>query len=259
MNGTTRRIVVAATTCLATLVLALMPSIAHANDSWDVSDVWLTAQDVRVNSGACGTAPMKMHHNGGYLDRIAADVEIWKGPRYVGETFDYLYDSSAPLTVEHLWCSFEGLGRFTAGPSKVEWSYTVETSYWDSDLQMWLTDTDHREGELRDSSRTSFTVKQASRLSKPSVRRSGRTRTLSTKLSHYNVETSSWKAMKKTRVKLQRRAGNGRGPWKTIKTVRTSSSGRATSSVKAARKFQYRFVYGGSGTTWNRTSVVVRR
>ncbi|MBA4608381.1 hypothetical protein H1W00_07825 [Aeromicrobium sp. Marseille-Q0843] len=259
MNTTTRRLTGGVAAAAAALLIALLPSVAHADESSDVSDVWLSAQDLRVNSGACRTARLKMHHNGGHLERIAAEVEIWKGSRYVGETFDFLYDSSAPLTVEHLWCPYEGLGRFRAGPSDVEWSYTVETSHWDSYLEMWITDTDYREGDLRDRSQASFLVKQDARLSRPTGRTSGRTRTLSTKLTHYNVGASQWKAMKKAPVKLQRRPSNGRGQWKTIKSVRTSSTGRATATAKATKKFQYRFAYSGSGTTWSRTSAAVRR
>ncbi|GAA3531917.1 hypothetical protein AFL01nite_20340 [Aeromicrobium flavum] len=259
MKLTTRRLATAVATSVAGLLLAFLPSVAHAEESSDVSDVWLTAQDVRVTSGACRNAKLKMTHNGGYLERIAAEVEIWKGSRFMGETFDFLYESSDALAVEYQWCPYEGLGRFRAGPSDVEWSYTVETSYWDPFLEMWETETDYREGDLRDYSKASFWIKQDSRLSRPTGRTTGRVRTLSTKLTHYNVEASRWKALRKASVKLQRRASNGRGQWKTIKTVRTSFAGRATAKVKSAKSSQYRFVYGGSGTTWSRTSATVRR
>lgn len=108
-------------------------------------DVWLRAGNkVHVKSGSCRDLTFTMRHNAGLLESCDAAVEVWRGPNYLGQTYDHQYDSRGPLRASYYWCPFEGLGKLRLGPTEVDGT----DNDWHSSRGFW------------DDSRAAMTVKQ---------------------------------------------------------------------------------------------------
>lgn len=204
-------------------------------------DVWIVPRHVKVNSGACRDIPFTVRHNGGYLDRFVAEVEVWKGSKYMDQTYDYVYDSAGALRGSYFWCPYEGLGTFRLGPTQVEWN---DYSYDD-------------EGSFRDRSIARFQVLQASNFRKVRIAKRGAVRTVHARLVYFDTGSESWEvAPKGTPIRLQRMAG---GRWTYLKTGRVGKGGYISISVKAQRAREYRLIFGKTSRTWGANSLVLRK
>lgn len=197
-------------------------------------DVWLRGSKVRVNSGRCRYLPFTVRHNGGRLDRFSAEAEVWRGSKYVGETFDYQYDSRGPLRASYFWCPYEGLGTFRVGPTHVEW-----------DDDGWGTS-----GQFRDGSRAHIKVKQHQRCRVDwATKKRGRVNARGT-FRFYAVTASRWvNAPRGAKVTLQRQTNRG---WKSLGTSRVGKQGKVHVSGPAIRrKSRYRMMQFGTPRTWS--------
>ncbi|QYJ03419.1 hypothetical protein KUV85_13935 [Nocardioides panacisoli] len=198
-------------------------------------DVWLRAGGkVHVKSGSCRDLTFQVRHNGGVLDSFDAEVEVWRGSKYLGQTFDYQYDSSGPLRASYYWCPYEGLGKLRLGPTDVEWT----DDDWASQGQFW------------DSSRAVITVKQHQTCRVDWSRKARGRVKVNAKLRFYAVNAYRWaNAPKGTVVKLQRKAPRG---WKLIDRARVGKKGKVHLDGRAIRKkTRYRVVQSGTNRTWS--------
>jgi hypothetical protein len=197
-------------------------------------DVWLRAGNkVHVRSSACRDLRFRVHHDGGALGDFTAQVEVWRGAKYLGQTFDYQYDASGPLRASYYWCPFDGLGKIRLGPTDVDW-YSVD----------WM-----QSGSFRDGSRAAMKVKQHQKCRVTWARKArGRVR-VAGKLRFYSVNKYSWRNTPKGRkVKLQRKTRHG---WKTIDRARVGKRGKVRLDGRAVRKKRtYRMKQGGDRRTW---------
>lgn len=248
----TRRGLVATVALLATGLSTPPAAVAERSAGGDrpsaradtTLDVTLAGQGVHVRTGSCIDVPFVVRHDGGYLDRFTAEVEVWRGPQFVTDTFDYLYDSSGPLrgSFEHCVNEATDLGTFRLGPTKGE--FNLYDAGW--------------EGTYTDSSVAVFKILQHSRLGRLRVARSGRTRTATATLTYFDAGVDRFRAAPRgTRVVLQRQLASG--SWKTITAGRVGRQGRVAVSVRASRAWSYRLVFRATARTWGAVSSVARR
>jgi hypothetical protein len=90
--------------------------------------VSIEAADVRVGTGACIYVPCTVTYQNvpGHEHSWSADIEVWRGPRYLDSTF--AWEENAPtsdavtidLKDERLWCSSDGFGTIRPGRSQVD-------------------------------------------------------------------------------------------------------------------------------------------
>lgn len=248
----TRRGLVAAVALLATGLSTphvanaadAVPGAGHLARADGTIDVTLAIPGVHVRTGSCIDVPFVVRHDAGYLDRFTAEVEVWRGPQYVTDTFDYLYDSAGPLhgSFQHCVDGPEDVGVFRLGPTK------GELDIYDAEV----------DGSYTDSSVVSFKILQHSRFSALRVARSGRTRTATATLVYFDAGVDRFRpAPRGTRVVLQRRLASG--TWRTIVTGRVGKQGRVAIPTRASAAWPYRLVFGATPRTWGAVSSVVRR
>ncbi len=198
-------------------------------------DVWLRAGNkVHIRSGACRDLRFTVHHDGGLLGDFTAEVEVWRGAKYLGQTFDYQYDASGPLRASYFWCPYEGLGRLRLGPTDVDW-YSVD----------WM-----QSGSFRDGSRASMRVKQHQKCRVKSARKARGRVKVTGKLRFFSVNRSSWRNTPKgSKVKLHRKTRRG---WKWLDTARVGKRGKVQLNGRAVRrKATYRIKQPGHRRTWS--------
>lgn len=207
-------------------------------------DVTLSATSIRVRSGACPDVPFVVRHDFGYLDRFTAEVEVWKGSRYIDETFDYVYESSGPIRSTLSICvnKARDLGTYRIGPTRGEYNdYSIDL-----------------DGTYTDASTTTFKVLQHSRFGTVSTTRVGRTRTFKSRLTYFDAGTSSFRsAPRGIRIRLQRLAANG--SWTTVAAARVGIRGRVAIPIKASTARTYRLVSPETARTWSAKSRTARR
>lgn len=236
---------IAAAPALALLASTLIfagaaPSSADPGNAFDVYSI--EVGDLRVKSGACRNIPITLRHDASsYVDDIDANVEFWRGSRYVGS--EYLYSgSSGSLRGSFFYCpNLDGFGNFKAGPSEVSWS-----SYDYSDL-----------GNFTDATTGSFKVLQDARVTKLKAKRKGKKVTITGRSSWYSVDASRWLSdPKRWKLKLQRQASGGK--WKTVKNFRAGKKG-FTVKVTAKKRAKYRVVSAAGRDTWSGVSKTIRK
>lgn len=222
------------------LVAAGSPSYADPGNAFDVYAVQVP--DLRVNSGACRSLPVELLHDGSGLEDAYANVEVWRGRTYV-EAATLFTNSPGRISGSMLHCpSWEGLGKFRAGPSDVDYATT--------DFAMF--------GEFRDNTTVSFSILQDARASKFAAKRSGKRLTATGKATFYNVAARRWVSTPKgTKVKLQRQSP--KGSWKSVKSGRVGAGGKINLKVRVSGKARYRLSVSGGQQTWSATSKAVRK
>lgn len=105
-----------------------------------------------------------------------------------------------------------------------------------------------------------FKVLQGSQFSSVTLAKQKTKRTLAAKLTYFNVAKQTWKALPKgTKVELQRRAADGSGTWKKVKTVRVGAKGAVKATNVTRTVYQYRFHYAGNSTTAKVGSTVLTK
>lgn len=219
----------------ATVVIGSGP--ASAQDF----DVRLRASGHKVSSGACRDIHFTVSHTAGYLDRFTAAVEVWRGSKYVGDTFDYIYDSSGPLNASYYWCPYEGVGTYRLGPTRVEWD--------DFDAD--------QGGAFTDDSQVRVRVLQAARFVDLRLTRRGNVRTMSGRLRYFDTGVSTWRsAPKGIRIRLQRRTRSG---WDVVNAGRTGSKGFVSISARSTKKLDHRLLSPRTARTWNARSRALRK
>ncbi|MYY11690.1 calcium-binding protein [Streptomyces sp. SID4919] len=88
----------------------------------------------------------------------------------------------------------------------------------------------------------------------PEPVKKGKTLTISGALTRASWDNLKYNGFASNSVKLQYKK-KGAGTWTTVKTVKADSRGAVKTTVKASADGDYRFTYGGSGTTGSATSV----
>ncbi|WP_406400301.1 DUF5707 domain-containing protein [Streptomyces uncialis] len=88
----------------------------------------------------------------------------------------------------------------------------------------------------------------------PEPVKKGKTLTISGALTRASWDNLKYNGFASNSVKLQYKK-KGAGAWTTVKTVKADSRGTVKTTVKASADGDYRFTYGGSGTTGSATSV----
>lgn len=232
-----RRSVAAAICAAAVLVGAPAPSQAAVQP--DVTRI--SAGNVVVSSGACRYVPIRAWHNGYGLD-VDIQPEVWRGNTYVGST--WLMDSNGTGSAKdtYLWCPYlDGIGTFRVGPSQVSW---IDWDTFDS-------------GNGIDATSTRFYARYASRLSL-SASRSGKYVTLKTGAARYDIGESSWIRWSKPTVRIQRRA-SATAAWKTVRTVKSDRSGRASVRLYSPNARDWRAVSSTTSRVWGKASVQRRK
>lgn len=187
------------------------------------------------------------------FDEVQAGIWVWGGKVSAKNAVEeYLFAGGVDRVLTNTvvfkpieWCptkpkndySVWGLGKFT-----VEGEYLV---WWDLGTEEEATPN----GGLDLYKSATFTVKQASKAASAKASKKGTKRTLSAKFTYFDVSKKAWKSMPKgTKVELQRRAANGTGAWKKIKTVKVGAKGAVKTTYKTKSTYQYRFVYTGNST-----------
>ncbi|MDN3023378.1 calcium-binding protein [Streptomyces sp. S.PB5] len=104
---------------------------------------------------------------------------------------------------------------------------------------------------IRRDAATTFKVQRASRLTvnaSPEPVKKGKTITVTGKLSRANWETNKYAGYASQSVKLQFRK-KGSSTYTTVKTIKTSSTGTLSTTVKASADGYYRYSFAGTATT----------
>ncbi|MGC3953973.1 MAG: hypothetical protein QM804_06930 [Propionicimonas sp.] len=247
---------------------------AQADDIVDVTAAGpIVVKDFAVSSKGCKVIPMSIRITtepvAATFDYIEAWVAVWNGKTtpekaevevlYASDSNRVLANTPIPGYEQLRWCptktkrndgipgyNLTGLGTFYAEGTYLQWWNTLD----DEDP--------NGEAEV-DTGRTTFTVKQAAKVSSAKISKKGTKRTISAKFSYFDVAKKKSKAMpKKTKIQLQRSVP-GTNTWKTIKTVKTNSKGAVKTTYKTKTTYEYRFVYTGSSTKAPVTSKTLRK
>lgn len=240
-----------AASVLAGVLIAITGASANADDS--SADVWgLRGSDRTINSGSCRYVTVTGYTNIASDDLMMIDTEVWHAGKHVGSVS---LDVTSPgrLRGQYMHCPYEGLGRFTLGPSEV--------SVWTDDFDL----TSHM-----DYSKGSFVAKQAARFTKVKASRKKSIVTIKSNPQYYatgfdggwtpiSQANTAKKHRNKTVFRLQRRNANGTGTWKTVKTSRAPKGKTLTFKVKTKKKAQYRIVFNETAYTFQSISRGVRR
>ena len=252
---------------------------AHAEDITDITlPAPVAVADLVVSSKKCKpiqlATTITTEPATATFDYLEAWVALWAAKTNPEEAeVDVLYATDSNPNLENTevpgyytpiaWCptktkradgfsgnNLTGLGLFY-----------VESAY----LQWWNTpDDEDPSGDAEiEAGITSFTVKQASKVTSAKVSKKGTKRTLSATFTYFDIAKKAkkeWTALpKNTKVELQRRAADGKGDWKKIKTVKVGSKGVVKTTYKTKATYQYRFVYTGSATKAPVTSKTLKK
>ena len=250
------------------LVLAIgavqAPGHAAGQEGIDVTSVH--AANLRVVSSSCRYVPITLRFTtgtaGGRASRydvdFAADVEIWRRSEHVDTS--YLWTSLSRTTAtrarvsdDYVWCAFDGLGRFRAGPTRVS-ANTYESRLYQTVAR----------ARYRDTTSDTFLVRQGSRVSlqvhrvkhRRGVKGHHGKRHFTVKARYYSVGASSWRRWRGKPVTIQRWTGHR---WRTVTRVRTNvRTGTRAVLLRAHAGQRFRAVVHPNSRTWGDHSPVRR-
>ncbi len=260
----------AATGLIAGSLLATAaPAHAEAGDTDVTLTSGISAKDLVISAKKCTPIRLSMSFRAqpadAAFDLVVADLLIWAAGNstpweelLVADGRDRVLSNDNELIEPWQWCptkgegNVSGLGKFTVTGDYLRW---WEAGTWGLDEDdEWVEEEDVPDplGERGIATQTSFTVKQASKVSSAKISKKGSKRTISAKFTYFDITKKAkkeWTVLPKgTKVELQRRAANGSGTWKKIKTVKVGSKGAVKTTYKTKTTYQYRFVYAGSTT-----------
>lgn len=206
-------------------------------------DIVIQAKDFHIKSGGCQDVPFKVRHSAGYLDRFTAEVEVWKGPRFVDRTFNYVYDSSGPLRDSFFVCISErdDLGTYRLGPSRGEYN--------DYDANV--------DGRWSDRSQVRIKVLQHSRFQRIRATERAGVHTFTGRLSYFDAGGETYRpAPRGTSVRLQRQRPGG--VWVDVETTKVGRAGSVHVRTRNKRAAIYRFAFSGTAITWHARSAEIK-
>lgn len=255
----------AAALVASSLIVTASPASAEeGNSDVAVKIGKITVKDVVISSAKCKTVPFSISYSADPGDTEFDEVQAWFGVTR-GKTAwqvvlaDLANQGVIPDRISAVeepiqWCpgqrddAFSGLGKFRVEGVELFWWYPGAA------------DDAPPDGYAVEARTAAFTVKQASKASSAKVTKKGTKRTLSAKFTYFDVSKKAWKVQPKgTKVELQRRAANGSGSWKKIKTVKVGSKGAVKTTYQTKSKYQYRFVYAGTSTKAPVTSKTLKK
>ncbi|KQY63500.1 MULTISPECIES: hypothetical protein [unclassified Nocardioides] len=223
-------IVIALTLGGAVAVSPSSPAAAADDGPFDVYA--LKSPGLAINSGSCRYVSVTARTNAdtSYIDDVDAEVDIWNGNAYLGSVS--LYPVSGNPTVlagRYFYCPYEGVGVMRLGRSQV--------SYYDYD---------YNSGDFIDTSSGRLDIRQATR-STLDVQRTGQLRRFTAKPRFFSAGDDAWHRFPKgTSIRLQRRAANGAGVWRVVKSERVDRTGKVVIAVRPSKRFQYRVIHPGT-------------
>lgn len=252
------------------LIATAVPAQAEQGDT----DIVLTSgprvPDLVISSRTCKPIRVSMgfeaQPSDAAFDLVAASLLIWGEGNatpweelVVADGRDReLTNTNESLEIEPWdWCptrnddkNISGLGRFTVTGDLLMW-WDAETGLWDEGIDPEIDDIPEPTGGYEFDATTTFTVKQASKVSSAKVTKKGTKRTLSATFTYFDITKKAkkeWTALPKgTKVELQR-STRGANSWKKIKTVKVGSKGAVKTTYKTKTKYDYRFVCAGNAT-----------
>ncbi|MBA3309811.1 MAG: hypothetical protein H0U28_07080 [Nocardioidaceae bacterium] len=231
-----RHAFVAALLAVATAAGTQLPTgtANAAKSSLNVTSI--RVHNLIVVGGSCRNIDITARHNGPTHNDfdMDLDIDVWRGRKYVGSA--YVYDDRPGRVVgDYFWCPFlDGLGKFRAGPSEVDW-YNWGRRY--------------SSGSFRDGTRDSFWVKQGSR-TKVFVDRTRHRVTFTPRAQYYSVNRSRWRSWEGHRVVIERRLATGQ--WKRVARTR---AGHATTVFSPKRHAWRAVTLASSNTARSRSGV----
>lgn len=230
-----RRALISAIAAVA-LVVGPTVSAEAASASFDVTKLW--GDSVVVSDWNCKKTNVYMKYKKKNVDEWDVETEIHGRHGYMDDVYFSDYRSKSQDRIS--FCpEYEGLGKYTLGPSEVSASYDGD-DYVDYDKH-------------RDSTKGYFYVRGKTYASLSSSRK-GSTVTLTSKTKYYNPEWDE-KRNYNPKVKFQVKSGS---KWKTLKTV-TAKKGKATYKVKSKSKKTYRVTFSQVSWATGATSKSVKR
>ena len=232
--------VVAALSIAATGLFVSGGSAEAAESPVDITSV--QAADVHVRSDSCHSDFWTVTYSAPEFYKLDYDeIEIWKGGDQVDTAYMVRSFDGPMLHDTYDYCPNRGLGRFRAGPNYGSWTFDDGSSL--------------ETGDVEDNTTDYFLAKSDQIASLSSSKKRGRVH-LSTRVRHY-VICEGWKAWARRAVYVQKKTSAG--DWKTIRTLRTNSKGRASVSFTSSRKHAYRAVVHGNSRHWPDTSRTTSR
>ena len=234
------------------LLATAVPAHAEEGDTTVTLTGGILVKDLVISSKACKSIPISLPFQSDPVDAVFEEVharvvlendKMWfeQYPGAIG-TSRAMTNTSPEFGPPVEWCAakngyrnLSGLGTFRVTLDYVAW--------WD-------------EGAGEDEGRsfndqeltTTFTVKQASKVSSAKISKKGTKRTISAKFSYFDVSKKAWKALPKgTTIELQR-SQPGAKAWTKLKTVKVGSKGAVKTTHKTGTKYDYRLVYVGNST-----------
>ncbi|TSI15082.1 hypothetical protein [Brevibacterium aurantiacum] len=224
---------------VAALIVGPAVSAEAASTSFDVTK--LSGSSLVISNSNCKSTNVYMKHRKSRVDDWSVDTEVHG--RHGPSTSAY-FDSYGSTSKDRVQVcpSWDGLGKYTIGPSEVRAYYYGGASY-----------NDYGEVERADYTKGSFYVRGKTYASL-STKRSGKTVTLTSKTKVYNPERYA-KVTYNPKVKFQVKSGS---KWKTIKTVQ-AKKGKATYKTNTKSKKTYRVAFGQVSWATGATSKSVKR
>lgn len=210
-----------------------------------------------VSSAACRNIRVTARHNArSTINVMTVYFDLWRGSRYLGETVLEGQGDPRRVSGTFQYCPEHGVGTFTVKDPQI--------SYYDADrwtFDAFITDSD---------ARTTFTVRQSSRIATLSSRRQGNTVTLRTTARYYSVNQLAWRNVTRARLPasvrddrvfiLERRAFNGGGNWRAVQRKAMPRSGATvTFTQRTSTRYQYRVRLAANPHTVGAVSGTVRR
>ncbi len=235
-------LVLAGVATSAGLSIGASPAYAYGNLSVD----YISASNISVSSYGCRYIPVQASISGdGFTTFYSARTDILVNGNYN----DYFYLDNGSSSFQ--WCPrFNGYGRFTLGP-------TVLSGYYDNGGYNFG---DYGSFDGTDYTSSSFYIKRKSLLSFSGSQSSSSRVSWTIRAKRFEpngyLGYVRWNPPK---VQLQRWNGSA---WVKIRNFYPAGTGTSRGVVKYSMKtgkgLKYRVVSNANGTTWGRTSEVVR-
>ena len=226
---------------IAALALSVGPAVSAeaATTSFDVTK--LSSSNIVVTNDSCKYINVYMKHKKSKVDDWWVTTDI-KGRSGWADTAWFESDANTSKDRVSICPDYDGLGKYTLGPSEVRAYYHGGTSY-----------SGYGEVEDADYTKGYFYVRGKTYASLSSKRK-GSTVTLTSSTKVYHPERYG-KIKYNPKVKFQVKSGS---KWKTLKTV-TAKKGKATYKVKSKSKKAYRVTFSHVSWATGATSKSVKR